>query len=234
MFLLLVTLTSMLLAAIMSGVAWRLSVDERRRSEARVAALAAEIHGVAEPMLRMAARRPADDLELRPAEATRSGSDLFASARPAGSRSRLVAVMAIGVFVFGSAAALSIVMSPGSRTAANPSTRENQANPASPTSPPLELVALGHERDGDRLTVRGVVRNPGPRMDGLTAVVFLFSRDGGFLASGRATIESGPLGRGGESTFVVTVPGANLVGRYRVSFRTENRVVPHVDRRHES
>ena len=48
-FLLAVTLTSMLLAAIMSVVAWRISGEERRRSEARVAALAAEIHdGVAE------------------------------------------------------------------------------------------------------------------------------------------------------------------------------------------
>ena len=44
-FLLLVTLTSLLLAAIMSLVAWRAAGDERRRSEARVAALAAEIHG---------------------------------------------------------------------------------------------------------------------------------------------------------------------------------------------
>ncbi|HMB80940.1 MAG TPA: hypothetical protein VKI43_12770, partial [Vicinamibacterales bacterium] len=44
MFLLIVTVTSMLLAAIMSAIAWRISGDERRRSDARVAALAAEIH----------------------------------------------------------------------------------------------------------------------------------------------------------------------------------------------
>jgi len=44
MFLLIVTLSSMLLAAIMSLVAWRMAAEERRRSEARVAALAAEIH----------------------------------------------------------------------------------------------------------------------------------------------------------------------------------------------
>jgi hypothetical protein len=43
-FLLIVTVASMLLAAMMSMVAWRLARDERRRSEARVAALAAEIH----------------------------------------------------------------------------------------------------------------------------------------------------------------------------------------------
>ena len=44
MFLLLVTLLSMLLAAIMSVIAWRIAGDERRRSDARVAALAADIH----------------------------------------------------------------------------------------------------------------------------------------------------------------------------------------------
>jgi hypothetical protein len=98
---------------------------------------------------------------------------------------------------------------------------------------PLELVALGHERDGDRLTVRGIVRNPGSgaRMDRVTAVVFLFDRTGGFLASGRVAIEAAALRPGGASPFVLTMPGAGEVGRYRVSFRTGDRVVPHVDRR---
>jgi hypothetical protein len=36
---------------------------------------------------------------------------------------------------------------------------------------------------------------------------------------------------GTESVFVVTVPGAADVGRYRVSFRSDDRIVPHVDRR---
>jgi hypothetical protein len=105
---------------------------------------------------------------------------------------------------------------------------------AAPAAVPLELVALGHDRDSDRLTVRGVVRNPasGAPVERLTAVVFAFNADGGFLASGRAIIDaSSALRPGGESTFVVTVPGAGAVGRYRVSFRTDDRVVPHVDRR---
>jgi hypothetical protein len=106
------------------------------------------------------------------------------------------------------------------------------APPAAPAAP-LELVALGHERDGDRLIVRGVVRNPpsGAAVDRLTAVVFVFNRDGGFLTSGRVMIEPSGLRPGGESIFVVTIPGAGDVGRYRVSFRTEDRIVPHVDRR---
>ena len=67
--------------------------------------------------------------------------------------------------------------------------------------------------------------------DPLTAVVFLFTRDGGFLASGRAAVESPAAGTGRESTFVVTVPAAADVDRYRVSFRTDDHIVPHVDHR---
>jgi hypothetical protein len=71
-------------------------------------------------------------------------------------------------------------------------------------------------------------------VDRLTAVVLVFNRDGGFLASGRAVVESPALEPGGESTFVVTVRDAGDVARYRVSFRTDDRVVPHVDRREQT
>ena len=133
------------------------------------------------------------------------------------------------MLLFGAAAALAVLLSTGAHGVAS---RE----PGATALAPLELVALGQERNGDNLTVRGVVRNPssGARVDDLTAVVFLFTRDGGFVASGRATVESAPLGPGGESNFVVIVPGAGEVGRFRVSFRTDDHVVPHVDRRHES
>ena len=230
MLLLIVTLVSMLLAASMSVVAWRIAVQERRRSEARVDALAAEIHDVPAPGVRVAPYRLDDDLELRPVSGTAARSELFAAARPAGSRSRLAVVVAIGVFVFGAAVSLAIVLSAGSRGLANPPAADAVA------TPPLELVALGHERDGDRLTVRGVVRNPatGARLDDLSAVVILLNREGGVLASARATVESAPLGPGGESAFVVTVAGATDVGRFRVSFRTDDHVVPHIDKRHES
>jgi hypothetical protein len=97
----------------------------------------------------------------------------------------------------------------------------------------LELVALEHERGADRLTIRGVVRNPagGAAIDHLAAVVLLFDADGAFISSARAEVAAPTLGAGGETTFAVTVPNAAAAGRYRVSFRTEDRVVPHVDRR---
>jgi hypothetical protein len=274
MFLLIVTLSSMALAALMSVIAWRIAAEERRRSEARIAALAAEIHApAAAPPRAVAAQaggmrraemglraepprvssfpppRPAprwdDDLQLRPGERTAAPPDLFAVKETrAGSRSGIVAT--VGALVFAGALALMIVLGRGAPTRGGMAPRADQIAPNAPQTPavsvaravvapavPLELVALGHERNRDRLTVRGVVRNPpsGAPVARLTAVVFAFNADGGFLASGRAIIEASALRPGGESTFVVSVPGAGAVGRYRVSFRADDRVVPHVDKR---
>jgi hypothetical protein len=206
--LLLIAIGSTLVALVMTVVAWRAVQAERQRSSARVAALAREIHGEA--------------------------SGLFGAASQPAAGSRLGLALAIGGFVVASAAAAAIVFSnDGPAVSARVAPRVAAAN-APPNAPsPLELVALGHERDGDTLTVRGVVRNPqgGAEMDRLTAVVFTFSREGGFLNSARAPVDSPALIPGGESTFVVAVPGAQDVGRYRVSFRSDDRVVSHVDKR---
>jgi hypothetical protein len=228
MLLLFVTLTSMLLAAVMSLIAWRIAGDERRRSEARIATLAAAIHGhdTAAP------RGASDDLELRPRREAPAGADLFAATQPR-SAARWPAVIAAGVFVVAAAGALVIVLSGGSGVTTHASYQAPAVVPPPAVALPLELVALGHERDGDRLIVRGIVRNPtsGAAVDRLTAVVFLFNRDGGFLSSGRVAVETPALRPGTESTFVVSVTGAAAVDKYRVSFRTDDRIVPHVDRR---
>jgi hypothetical protein len=63
------------------------------------------------------------------------------------------------------------------------------------------------------------------------AVVFVFDRDGGFVASGRAPLEFATIARGDESPFQVTIPDVKEVGRYRVSFRTQAGIVRHVDLR---
>jgi hypothetical protein len=268
-FLLIVTISSMLVAAIMSVIAWRIAAEERKRSDARVAALAADIHAPAAAVPRVAAQAGGarvktfppprawgdDDLPLRPAPPVSSGPVLF-SAEPSRSSSRNVMAIA-AVLIVGGAIAFAIVSSrkpdttettaPTAALTSSATAPASAAAPASATAPtsatarasapavtvPLELVALGHDRDGDRLTVRGVVRNPpsGQRQERLAVVVFAFQPDGGFLTSARAIIEPVALAPGGESTFVVTVPGAAGVGRYRVSFRSDDRVVPHVDKR---
>jgi hypothetical protein len=218
-FLLVVTLTSMLLAAIMSTIAWRIAGDERRRSETRIAALAAAIHERPWPAADFIREEPVD-------------SRLF-GAEPARSGSRVAIVVGGGAVVFG--AAVAVAMLAGSASTRLPRVpNPPKAAVAAPSPLPLELLALGHERVGDTLTVRGVIRNPasGAEMDRVTAVVFLFTPDGGFLESGRAGLAT-DLQPGGESTFAVTVPRAADVARYRVSFRTDERIVPHLDRRHE-
>ena len=219
MTLLLVALIAIVLAAATSAIAWNRSHDERRRRDARIAALAAEIH---------------DEPVTGPLVGGSAG-DLFATRPQARSGSRYAAVAAVGLLVCGSVAALAVVSSTASSEATVRS--EPAVAAAEPRRPaeivPIELVALGHEREGDRLTVRGVVRNPssGVALDRVIAVVLVYKDDGGFAGSGRATVDSSTLGPGGETAFTVTIPAASHVGRYRVSFRTEDRVVPHVDRR---
>jgi len=227
MILLILTSISLVIAVVMSIATWRMSNEERRRSQARVAALGADIHTVDFDL-----KVPAVPEHDAPAL---SASDMFAATQPVESGgSRIAIAVACGVIVVGSLATVTLLLGSGSSHRAGLATAAERTAPAdAANAAPLELVALGHERTGDDLTVRGVVRNPlsGAAVERLTAVVFLFNRDGGFLTSGRATVESPSLVPGGETRFSVAVPAAGDVGRYRVSFRTDDRVVPHIDRR---
>jgi hypothetical protein len=237
--LIVVSLLSLVLAAVMSLIAWRMARDERLRSAARIAALSAEIRD--EPAeIAVAPATSGADLFLNDRAAPASPAEMFSTtrARPENSRFGLVAVVA--ALVVGSAAALTILFGgSGSGVTEASAATELTASPshAKARAPkalsPLQLVALGHERDRDGLTVRGVLRNPstGAEVSHLTAVVLLFNGDGGYIASGRAAVQASTLEPGGETTFVVTVSGAPEVERYRVSFRTDGAVVPHVDQR---
>jgi len=113
----------------------------------------------------------------------------------------------------------------GSRDARGPSVAHPPA--------PLELLSMRYQRQGDVLTVSGLVRNParGAAVNGVTAVVFAFDHNGAFVASGRAPLDFSALAPGDESPFAVTVPNVSDIGRYRVSFRTGRGVVRHIDRR---
>ena len=230
MFLLTLTVASLLIAVLMSVVAWRIAVVERHRSQARVDGLAAEIHAGQAPNFQAITYRQGEDLDLRSTGAgSRRGTEreLFGPVHSAPAPSRFATGLTVGVLVLGGALAGTVAFPAIARRAPTP----DSGIAAAPA--PLELVELGQERNGDAITVRGVVRNPrsGPRIDELTAVVFLFASDGGFITSGRAIVKSVSLGPGGESPFVVTIGDAKQVGRFRVSFRTDDRVVAHVDAR---
>lgn len=214
-----VTLVSLVVAATMSVAASRMVREERRRSDARVAALSADIRG--------------EDLPLRESGRPAEAATLFATPPTMPARSRLGLALVLGALVVGTGAALAIVFAgagtgPSVSRYASPTERPYN-DPI--TAGPLELVALGHEREADGLTVRGVLRNPasGPEIHQLTAVVQIFNHDGAFVGSGHAAVQATTLVPGGETTFVVSVPAAPGADRYRVSFRTDDHVLPHID-----
>lgn len=138
-------------------------------------------------------------------------------------RPRLMLVPAIGLLIVGLAlAGVYLWNRPQSAAAA-----------AAAPGAPLELVSLRHQRQGESLIVSGLVRNPhaGRVVGRLAAVTFTFDRQGTFLASARAPLDFPELRPGDESPFTITVPQTAAVSRYRVSFRTDDGVVAHVDRR---
>lgn len=205
------TLASLAAAAGFGVLAWRSGVDSRRRSAARVAALAAAI-GAAEPATLAAA-------DARPVQVT----SMFDATSRGGAKGRPLMRMAI---IAALAVALVVAAAMANRDHAQP-----VAAPAD--AAPLELVSMRHTRDGSTLKVSGLVRNPpsGAPLTQIAAVVFAFDRSGSFVASGRAALDFTILEPGDESPFVVTVLDVADVGRYRVSFRTETGILRHIDRR---
>ena len=245
-----VTAISLVVALVMSVSTWRLGREEKRRSAARVAALSI---AVAEKPLARAPWAPAPsaiesqprpaaiapptaaivppvvaELPLQaapaPREISHSSGFLAATAEPArssgGQRSLAIAASVLFVGLLGG---LVFMMS---------SPRGTSAAAVGPNSP-LELVSLRHERKNEKLAVSGLVRNPanGKPVERLSAVVFLFDKQGAFVTSAKTEVDFLKLGAGDESPFVVSLDAPATVTRYRVSFRTDEGVMPHIDRR---
>ncbi len=205
--LLVLTIGSLAAAGGCGALAWRLLHEERRRSTARVAALAAAIDG-------------AD-----PAAVSPGIGELFAPTHSDAARGTPAIKVAAGVVM-----AIILLVA----VAVNRGERAGTTRPAA-VAAPLELLSMRHGRQGDTLTVSGLVRNPrgGGDIARVTAVVFAFDRAGTFVASGRAPLDFTTLDPGDESPFVVSIPNVSEVGRYRVSFRTGDGAMRHVDRRAE-
>jgi hypothetical protein len=211
----LLTLTALSLAAAagFGALSWRVGLEERERSRARIAALSTAMdggHSSDAGRTRIAVGSVVDRVRAE-------GGDAALGGRP------LIKFAAIGVMTI----AIVVGSLVGYRTHGSAATAISSA-PA-----PLELMSMRYQHEGTNLTVSGLVRNPtgGSSVNGVTAVVFAFDRNGGFVASGRAPLDFGALAPGDESPFVVTVPNVSDVARYRVSFRTGAGVVRHVDRR---
>jgi len=236
-----VTLASLALAAALLVYVLKLSREERDRSEARAAALAEllEAQAPSEPV-QLRDLEPSPHVErksatrLEPAEAADRSrtADLFASATADPAREhpmRRLLAPAIGVAIVGLAlTSVYLWNRPAATVQAGGALQTAEA-----AARPLELVTLRHQRQGDTLVITGLVRNPpdAAAITGLVAVAFAFDKQGTFLMSGRSVLDFPQLKAGEESPFSITIPQAGSVGRYRVSFRTDVGIVPHVDRR---
>lgn len=249
-----ITLVSLGIALAMGVVAWRASNEEKRRAAARVAALSAAAHtgveSVTAPVPAPSSVIPAIPAAApwKPARTVKAGlldtfgSESEAAAPPevavhtgflganaparesAGRQRGLAAAAAVLAFLVGAFAFV--------RVGGDAATVETTAA----TAAPLELLSLRHEREGAVLSVAGLVRNPpsATGVQGVSAVVFLFDQQGTFVTSARAPIDFVKLTAGDESPFVVKVQAPKSVARYRVSFRTDDGTLPHVDRRGEA
>lgn len=205
-----ISLLAVAIAAIAVYTALQIARRERARSAARVAALADAIDPPED-----------DDFELFPAEEERQA----ASSPPA---------VKVGLGALAVTAALALLLGTAYVTTALLSRPpEPVASPRS--APSLALVSMRHARQGETLTVTGLVRNDANRRtEPLVAVVFAFDKAGDFVASARAPIDTNVLSPGDESPFRVAVPDVPDVARFRVSFRTDAGPVPHRDRRPSS
>jgi hypothetical protein len=205
----LLTLTTLSLAAaaVFGLLSWRIGREEQERQRARIEALSAG----------MAPSHP--ESPLLGGVAVGSVFDRTTE----GLRGRPMITVAAGAVMLLLIAAGVFISSRPSGSAASV-----QKAPA-----PLELMSMRYQRQGTTLTVSGLVRNPaaGAPVNGIAAIVFAFDRTGAFVASGRAPLDYGSLAPGDESPFVVNVPNVSEVARYRVTFRSGDSVVRHVDRR---
>jgi hypothetical protein len=187
---------------------------ERRRSEARVAALAAAID---DPRWTTALE------EYEPREVP-SAIALVSLVVPDVERPSRIPAFAGAVLVILAASALLVVgMHSRSRT----------SRPARPvTASSIELVSMRYALDRETLIVSGLVRNPTTNPTApLSAVISVLGLEGQVVARGESQLDSAVLRPGKETTFRVSVSDVEDPGRYRVAFVNGSQIVPHVDRR---
>jgi hypothetical protein len=205
----LLTLTTLSLAAAagFGALSWRVGREERERARARIAALSTAMAppSAESPFLSGVA---VGSVFEQTTEGLRGRPMIKLAAGAA-----MLLLIAGGVFVT--------------------SWSSDSPSAAVKTPAPLELLSMRYQRQGTTLTVSGMVKNPaaGAAVNGVTAVVFAFDHKGAFVASGRAPLDFSALAPGDESPFVVNVPNVSDVARYRVTFRSGNGVVRHIDRR---
>ena len=225
---------------LISVVAWRYANEGRRRDVARAA------------LLRHAATTEDWDDRLERGESLAAGEPaasvaavdtMFAAETrpPAASSQSWIAVAAVCI-VLALVAATVAARRIDAPEAAEPAATEVVTGPAvksdapaaiAPT--PIALKALTHarERSGD-LKVTGTVQNPagGAPLDHLMAVVDAIDGADQVVATVTAGVDAPVLLSGDTTRFVVAIPRADSVARYRVRFRLrDGAAIEHRDAR---
>ena len=222
-----VTIISLLLAWAMAVVSWQRVRAERRRADARVAALLAEFAGDPRRTAGVARAHEAGSGVGRAwgGAAGRGVRRRVAAPPPRRPRPaapartqwghRLAAVAVATVLVAGVSLADRDALRPGGE------------------AKPVELLSLDHRRHGDYLTVSGSLRNPaaGRERTKLSVTATALDRTGAIIGTGQTPLPVAALPPGGETAFTIALPDADLIGRYRVSFMEDRSKLPHVDRR---
>ncbi len=231
--LLTITIVSFVMTIALTALVVKLLRDERRRSSARVAALAqmADVDSPADAILGGAVTSE-PDWGIDRDDRTPASGELFAA-----HESRVAWPRRLGVAV--GIVAIVVVIGALWRSGTTFERRVGRETPATGASSTqsgglLELLSLKHTQEANTLTITGLVQNPrdGVPLSKVAATAFLFGADGTFLASGRAPLDFTVLRPGDESGFVITVPVSASVARYRIGFRGDDgRIIGHVDRR---
>ena len=254
-----ITMISLTMACAMGIVTWRLLREERRRADARVAALLADLGRGGgrddEPVGAPAVGERTAPPRVSGAEVTRSGRRPTPAEPITGSTTAVAAELGrrarqppSGLFTsFGSqasntplrpflvtVAAAIVILAVVSFTIR--ARGDISADSLAEGSLPVELLSLTHSKRGDYLEISGAIRNPpdGIERSRLSVAATVFDLTGTAIGSGQTPIRVGLLPPGGETTFSIALPDADLINRYRISFMQDQSTLPHVDRRRPS
>ena len=104
------------------------------------------------------------------------------------------------------------------------------------TPEPVELLSLAHAKEGEYLAITGSLRNPsdGIERGQLSVLATVFDLDGTVVGTGQTPLPVAVLPPGNETPFSISLPDADRINRYRISFMQGQTSVPHVDRRRPS
>ncbi len=224
-----VTAVSLTMAFAMGIVAWRVIREERRRSDARVASLLTQLGRLLDPSSDVSSGPhthgwvPPSPLETAapdPPTEPRSRRLFAAVTDPSVSlRPFLATIAGVGVIL-----ALGTVAMLSGRDTSPPVLSERA---------PVELLSLAHAKQGEYLAISGAVRNPTDGVDRgrLSVMASVFDRDGTLIGTGQTPLPVRALAPGSETPFTISMPDADRINRYRISFAQDQIGVPHIDRR---